>query len=238
MPNAAAGELEITLAKAQVVWPKAYRIIRSIYPPIDLFEDIADPADWEALASAESKTNPRIWEHLGRLDLVPANRRVSGPGSSYLMAPFVHASPDRQGRFTDGTYGVYSVGNQEEVAIREVAYHHARTMASSREAGGWTSQFRMLINRLELSLFDGRPQEDLHDPDSYDVSQNLGAKLRAGGENGILYNSVRCPGGECAAIFWPDLMEVPIQGDHFEFHWDGNCVDRIRNCRTNAIFTL
>ncbi len=70
-------------------WPKAYRIIRSIYPPIDLFEDIADPSDWEALASAEAKTNPRVWDHLGRLDLVPVKRRVSGAGASMLMAPFV-----------------------------------------------------------------------------------------------------------------------------------------------------
>ncbi|HCY55665.1 MAG TPA: hypothetical protein DF715_09115, partial [Oceanicaulis sp.] len=61
----------VTLAEVPVHWQHSYRIIRSIYPPIDLFEDIADPADWEALASAESKTNPRIWEHIGRLQLVP-----------------------------------------------------------------------------------------------------------------------------------------------------------------------
>src|SRR5690606_84069 len=116
-----------------VRWPRAYRIIRSIHPPIDLFEDIADPQDWEAHASAESKTNPRIRDHIGRLDLVPPPRRVGGPGATYLMAPFVHVSPDRPGRFTDGSYGVYSAGDREEVALREVAYHHARAMAASRE---------------------------------------------------------------------------------------------------------
>ena len=72
-------------AEVAVKWPKAYRLIRSIYPPIDLFEDIADPRDWEALASAEAKTNPRVWEHLGRLDLIPPERRVSGPGRSWLI---------------------------------------------------------------------------------------------------------------------------------------------------------
>src|SRR5690606_37943220 len=137
------------LSLARVRWPKACRIIRSIYPPIDLFEDIADPQDWEALASAESKTNPRLWEHIGRLDLVPPARRVGGPGASYLMAPFVHISTDRPGRFTDGTYGVYSAGDREEVAIREVAHHHGRAMANSGEEPGWTSQFRMLVGRLD-----------------------------------------------------------------------------------------
>jgi len=43
---------------SHVVWQGAVRIIRSIYPPIDLFEDIADPADWPLLISAEQKSNP------------------------------------------------------------------------------------------------------------------------------------------------------------------------------------
>jgi hypothetical protein len=33
-------------------------------------------------------------------------------------------------------------------------------------------------------------------------------------------------------------MTAPIQGDHFDFHWDGARVDRVRNCRTSAIFAL
>ncbi|MBJ3785130.1 RES family NAD+ phosphorylase [Devosia sediminis] len=226
------------LPVVRVVWPKAFRLIRSIHPPIDLFEDIADPRDWEALASAESKTNPRLWEHLGRLDLVPPDRRVSGPGASYLMAPFVHVSRDRPGRFTDGSYGVYSAGNSEEVAIREVAHHHARAMRASAEAPGWTSQFRMLVNRLDLDLHDGRGQDAIHDPDNYAPAQALGRDLRRAGSNGVLYRSVRCPGGDCAGIFWPDLIPPPVQADHFDFHWDGTKVDRIRNCRTGAIFGL
>ncbi len=226
------------IAAIRVQWPKAWRLIRSIFPPIDLFEDIADPADWEALASAEAKTNPRIWEHLGRLDLVPPERRVSGPGSSYLMAPFVHVSHDRPGRFTDGSYGVFSVGNREEVAIREVAHHHGRFMAATNEPPGWTSQFRMLVTRLDLDLHDVRPLPDCHQPDDYGQPQALARRLRNEGSNGVIYTSVRAPGGECAGIFWPDLIPAPVQADHYDFHWDGTKVDRIRNCATQAIFGL
>ncbi len=226
------------LAEVAVKWPKAYRLIRSIYPPIDLFEDIADPRDWEALASAEAKTNPRIWEHLGRLDLIPPERRVSGPGASYLMAPFVHISHDRPGRFTDGSYGVLSLGNREEVAIREVAHHHGKFMAATSEAPGWTSQFRMLVTRIDVTLHDGRPLPDIHLPDDYTRSQAFGRALRNAGSNGIVYNSVRCESGECAGLFWPDLIPAPVQADHYDFHWDGERVDRIRNCGTQAIFGL
>ena len=83
---------------ASVDWTGAVRIIRSLFPPIDLFEDIADPADWPLLVAAEQKTNPRVAKSIGRLDLVPPARRVSGPGASYLMAPFTHASVDRPSR--------------------------------------------------------------------------------------------------------------------------------------------
>ena len=56
---------------ARVEWKGAVRIIRSAFPPIDLFEDIADPADWSLLILAEQKTNPRIMATIGNLDLVP-----------------------------------------------------------------------------------------------------------------------------------------------------------------------
>ena len=78
---------------SRVEWKGAVRIIRSAFPPIDLFEDIADPADWPLLISAEQKTNPRIMATIGNLDLVPVGRRVGGNGASYLMAPLPMSAP-------------------------------------------------------------------------------------------------------------------------------------------------
>jgi hypothetical protein len=65
---------------SQIRWHGAVRIIRSVFPPIDLFEDIADPADWPLIISAEQKTNPRLMETIGNIDLVPKERRIAGPG--------------------------------------------------------------------------------------------------------------------------------------------------------------
>lgn len=122
-----------------VRWTGAVRIIRSLWPPIDLFEDIADPADWPLLLSAEQKTNPRIMETIGNLDLVPQERRVGGPGASWLMAPFTHISPDRPNRFSDGGYGVLYAGRTFETALFETIHHHALFMLRTRQAPGWTS---------------------------------------------------------------------------------------------------
>ena len=38
----------------------ARRVIRILFPPVDLFEDIAAPEDWPLLIAAEQKTNPRL----------------------------------------------------------------------------------------------------------------------------------------------------------------------------------
>jgi hypothetical protein len=124
------------------------------------------------------------------------------------------------------------------VAIREVAHHHGVAMAASAEEPGWTAQFRVLVNALDLDLHDVRERPDCHLPDNYGPPQALGKTLRAAGSNGVVYRSVRAPGGECVGIFWPDQMEIPVQGDHFDFHWDGTRVDRVRNSSTSAIFAL
>ena len=143
-----------------VHWPGAVRIIRSIFPPIDLFEDIADPADWPLLVAAEMKTNPRLVESIGNLDLVPPRRRVSGPGASYLMAPFTHVSPDRKSRFSDGTFGVLYVGDRFDVALMETIHHHAAFMARTGEPPGWTSQFREIILDVAADLHDLRGDDE------------------------------------------------------------------------------
>jgi hypothetical protein len=43
--------------------------------------------------------------------------------------------------------------------------------------------------------------------------------------DGFVYPSVRCPGGEALAAFWPDVVGIPIQGRHLCYRWDGRCAD-------------
>lgn len=219
-----------------VRWDKARRIIRSIHPPIDLFEDIADPEDWPLLIAAEMKTNPRLAETIGTLDLVPPARRVSGPGATYLMAPFTHTSPDRPSRFSDGRLGVLYVGRSFETALAETIHHHERFMAATAEPAGWTSQFRELVLDVEGTLHDvrgGRPEfSQLLAPDDYTAAQALAASLRASGSEGLVYPSVRDPGGECVALFYPDLARHVVQGRHLDYHWDGERVDLVREPST------
>ena len=227
---------------SRVEWKGAVRIIRSAFPPIDLFEDIADPADWPLLISAEQKTNPRIMATIGNLDLVPAGRRVGGNGASYLMAPFTHVSIDRPSRFTDGSYGVLYVGDRFDTALFETIHHHARFMGRTREAPGWTSQFREIVISVDADLHDlrhlaGEPVPALN-ADSYAASQALAHKLRGAGSDGIAFPSVRHPDGECVALFYPDCASNPLQGRHLDYHWNGQRVDLVRDAGSGSVFRV
>lgn len=231
-----------TLPVAEIEWRGAVRIIRSIFPPIDLFEDIADPADWPLLIAAEQKTNPRLMETIGNLDLVPAERRVSGPGASWLMAPFTHVSPDRPSRFSDGSFGVLYVGDRFEVALLETIHHHARFMLATAQPPGWISQFREIVLEIDAALHDvralGAEAAPVLDPADYTASQALGIGLRAKGSAGIAYPSVRCPGGECAGLFYPDGASHPVQGRHLDYHWNGERVDLYRDRSAGEVFRI
>ncbi|WP_241503726.1 RES family NAD+ phosphorylase [Ferruginivarius sediminum] len=225
----------------RVAWPKTHRIIRSRFPPIDLFEDIADPADWPLIAAGEARTNPRLSESVGNLDLVPPERRVGGAGASWVMAPFVHVSTDRPGRFTDGTWGVYSAGDRFEVALFETVYHHGRFMARTAEPPGWTSEFRELIGSIDAELHDLRGDSIFTpclDPDDYSRSQSLARRLRQEGADGVVYPSVRYPDGDCIAAFWPDVVTVPTQGRHLAYHWNGGRVDRIKDASAGLVYAV
>jgi hypothetical protein len=227
--------------RAKIQWRRAVRIIRSLYPPVDLFEDIADPADWPLLISAEMKTNPRLMETIGNLALVPHSRRVSGPGASYLMAPFTHISPDRPSRFSDGHYGVLYVAKSFETAVLETMHHHGRFMAATAQPPGWTSQFREIVLDLDASLHDLRSldrTDPVLDPDDYAASQTLGSSLRALGSDGIVYPSVRQPGGECVGLFYPDRVSLPTQGRHLDYHWDGIRVDLYRDVAARQVYRV
>lgn len=226
---------------AYVAWRAAVRIIRSRYPPIDLFEDIADPADWPLIISAEQKTNPRLITSIGNLDLVPVHRRVAGPGASYLMAPFTHISKDRPSRFSDGSYGILYVAHEFETALFETMHHHARFMADTNQEAGWTSQFRELVMDVTATLHDCRIlalTDPVLSPDHYSAAQALGASLRAWGSDGIVYPSIRNPGGQCAGLFYPDLASPPIQGRHLDYHWNGVRVDFYRDAGSREVFAV
>ena len=87
-------------------WAQCFRIIPSRFPPIWLFERVADPTDQTAIDALEGMTNTRLRHEVGELHLVPQSDWVTGPGAGYVMAAFTHVNPQGS-RFSDGTFGCF-----------------------------------------------------------------------------------------------------------------------------------
>ena len=204
-------------------WKTSHRIIRTIYPPVHLFEDIADPADWELIANAEARTNPRIHDQIGNLALVPVQRRIAGQTASLVMGAFTHVSPARPSRFSDGSFGLWYCGDRFEVALAETAFHFERFMRATGEAAA-DADFRELTCRIGGTLHDLRksdPERCLA-PGNWVPGQALGRRVRAEGADGVVYPSVRYPDGFAAGLFWPDCVTLPVvQSRQLRYRWDG-----------------
>lgn len=211
----------------RTAWNRAHRIIASRYPPIALFERIADPSDWDALIEIEALTNPRIRDAVGEIALVPPKERISGPGASWVMAAFTHLG--RPSRFTDGTFGVYYAARNLACAVAETTFHFGKFYRSTAEPA-CDVDMRVLVGAVKGAFHDirnhRRRYRKVYAKDDYTASQAFGRELRAIGTNGITYDSVRLDGGHCVAAFRPRLVSPPDGTAQLLYHWDGDRIAR------------
>ncbi len=210
-----------------------FRIVPTRLPTIHLFEQLAAPDDWDALYALESLTNPRIRDEIGEISLVPHADRVTGPNATIVMAPFTHVSPPGS-RFADGTYGAYYAGESQETAVAETVYHRERFLRATREAP-LELEMRSYLADVDCDLHDIRGERAsraaVYDPNDYSASQAFGRKLRTAGSNGIAFESVRRPAGECVALFRPRLVQNVRQGMHLRYVWNGEKITEVYELR-------
>ncbi len=208
---------------APTVWHPCHRLIPSRYPTVGLYDAIADPADLEVVFAIEALTNPRIRDEIGQLQLVAPQERVSGAGSTVVMAAFTHLNPEGS-RFSDGRYGVYYAAHTLETAIAEVSHHRAVFLARTQEPA-IDVDMRLVTAHLDAPLHDlralGKAGAALFDPDHYAAPQSLGRRLREAGSWGVQFESVRHPGGLCVGVFRPKALRNARPGAHIALHWDG-----------------
>ncbi|MDE0063375.1 MAG: RES family NAD+ phosphorylase [Gammaproteobacteria bacterium] len=208
---------------ARVAWKPSWRIVPSRFPPIQLFERVTEPRDLEAIFALDALTNPRLRDEVGNIRVVPPQDRVSGPGSSVIMAAFTHLNPNGS-RFSDGAYGVFYAANGLETAIAETRHHRERFMRATGQRR-MELDMRVYLVDLQGELHDLRGQRTaqplVYHTDDYSAGQHLGRTLRQAGSNGIAYDSVRRAGGKCAAVFRPPLLSNVRQERHLCYVWDG-----------------
>lgn len=217
-------------AHAKRVKGKLYRIISTRYPPVEFFERHVPTSMIDALWALESQTNPRLMTETGDLNLVAADDRVTGAGASIVMAAFTHIG--HPSRFSDGRYGVYYAARKLITAIHETVHHREIIY---RDAALAADEFAMRVWRNDIAkpLLDVRGSDytALHDtnprPEEHVIAQAFGLQAKQTQHWGILYNSVRHPGGECVAALRPPAITRPTQGAHLVYTWNGEKITQV-----------
>lgn len=218
----------MTIPVSRVTWLPCYRIVPRRFPPVSLFDRVASAADMDLVFALENMTNPRIRQEVGDISLVPPEERVCGEGTTPIMAAFTYIGGST--RFSDGSYGVYYAALELKTAIEETKYHRERFMASTHEAP-IDLTMRVYAADLDANLHDVRghaaAMPDLYDPADYGAAQALGTRLRNEGSWGIVYDSVRHAGGQCAGVFRPKALSNCRQSKHLAYSWDGNRIAHV-----------
>ncbi len=196
-----------------------HRLIASRFPPIGVFDFIADAQAAEAALVLEGMTSERIADTMGRLARIPPRDRVFNvPGAHQAMAAFIYGAA---GRFNDEDLGAWYAALDLETAIAETEYHHTRRLRAS--AGGFPNriQMRELLSRPKVALVDIRAEhDDRYHATDYTTGQAFGRACRKEDGDGILYRSVRRTAGENLVLFKPRTIPPITQGAHLQYEWD------------------
>lgn len=221
-----------SLSKKNFAKHRCYRLIPSKFPPIHLFEDVANEEDFSALFAIQALTNPRIQDEIGDLSLVPEEERLYAvPGCGFVMAAFTHVNPNGS-RFSNGDYGIYYASKSLDTAIAETIFHRERFLNYTKEPEQ-DIDMRTLVAEFSADLYDlldlNKEDHSLYSPTDYRVSQVLGMELKRRGEEGFVYHSVRTLGTNDInyALFKPKLIHQCVQSTHYCYVWNGEKISAV-----------
>ena len=209
-----------------------HRLIPSKYNP-DMASVLTRIADDDQhlrdLFDLDQATNDRLWGEEGRLPGIDGHELAFGvPNYRVINASFTHAHP-LGSRFNGPERGAWYAAFAVETAQAEVAFHKATEYAEIGRfedsvtyddyLADFSSDFHDLRNAPEFAY--------ALDPVSYVASQELAVKLLEAGSAGVVYPSVRHPGGTCVGCFRPALVGHVRKDRRYRFVWDGSPVPEI-----------
>lgn len=203
-----------------------HRLIPSVYTEdgASVLARIADDdRHLRDIFDLDNATNDRL---LAENDLLPgirAHELVFGvPYGSIVNAAFTHAHP-LGSRFNGPDRGAWYAAFEVATAQAEVAFHKAVQLS---EIGRFEDEVTF---DDYLADFTGEFHDLRHAPAftkclapaSYVRSQALAERLLETGSAGVVYPSVRRPGGTCIACFRPPLVTNVRRGKVYRFRWSG-----------------
>jgi RES domain len=181
-----------------------------------------DQDELNAIFELDNATNDRLLAESGLLPGIDARELVFGiPSYRVINAAFSHPAPAGS-RFNSADRGAWYAGFELETSQTEIAYHRQLWLRETAWDEEDSSDYLDYLADFRAEFHDMRANGSIEyagalSPVSYAASQALAAQLLQLGSAGIVYPSVRQPGGTCIACFRPVLVINVRKGDTFTF---------------------
>lgn len=176
------------------------------------------------LFDLDNATNERLRGESGLLPGIGMDELVFGvPNFRIVNAAFTYARPEGN-RFNDGERGAWYCGFDAATSLAEVIFHKTVEYAEIQRFDDSVT-YQCLLADFSASFHDLRGvsgYEDCLAPDSYIASQGLANELLEAGSMGIVFPSVRHPGGVCLACFRPALVGNVRKAQSYRLTWQGS----------------
>jgi hypothetical protein len=220
----------VKLPTASIRWPRASRLVPARYRVEECFERIQDPAGG-APAELLARLSGLTAAATGDLDTLDPAHILFGAGAGWINGAFITPRP---GRFSTFRRGAFSLAGDLETSLAEVRHHLQENFRREGVTEALRLDYRALVAHVEGVFPDIRaklkvraPWSAIYAPDAWAAAQALGDRLREAGHPGVIYASLRHPGGACAAIFNPNAIRACRHDTYLTFCWNGRAVFQI-----------
>jgi hypothetical protein len=194
----------------------------------DLEDSVLAPlADNDAmlrdLFDLDNATNERLRGEYGLLPGIGVDELVFGvPHFRIINAAFTYARPEGS-RFNDGDRGAWYCAFDAPTALAEIVFHKTVEYQEINRFDDSVT-YQSVLADFGASFHDVRGNDayrDVLDPASYIASQQLANTLLDAGSMGVVFPSVRQPGGTNLACFRPALVGNVRKAHAYRLTWAG-----------------
>lgn len=215
------------LTITQGALPRTIRLVTTARLRESVLLGLVGEEDLATLAEIEGATSNRMLTQMrGSGEVQPYEMVYGVPHAAFINAAFAYAKPRELSRFSGPDRGAWYGGFELETSVAEVRFHMTQMLAA-------TSVFEATVDYAELHASFAGDFVDLREhadhpslnPEKslgYPAGNALAEAVRVKGLNGIIFPSVRNPGGTCIAALFPHAVQSVAQGAIHRMTWKGS----------------
>lgn len=210
-----------------VAHPRTVRLVSTARLRAPVLAPLADSDDeLSELAEIEAATSSRMQAQVTGISGLAANELVYDvPHAHFINASFAYAKPREPNRFNGETRGAWYAALAVETCLAEITFHMTDFLARTgvfEAVAEYAEMFCSVSGEfLDLRPMPAHPALSTDKTRGYPEGNRLALEARRAGLNGIVYPSVRHPGGTCFAILRPAAVQSVRQGDVWRLTWKG-----------------